>query len=229
MKKFFAIIAFALATMTASAQSYKDLVKSQQEHDKYNKEMANIKPTSADKKASKERKKEGWNVMTGNDPMEIQICKARLLQADIMADDDMQPTKRYITHVARSVSADYDTAFKQARLSAQSEIAALLETKIVEGMQKSTDNNVQSAISATTGGSFSARMKALVQGCLTNMSTPVTIYRVLPNNNYQVEVMIAYDKKELKRQISRKLQQEMKVEGDKALNPIVDEALGEME
>lgn len=225
MKKIFAIIAVAMATLTVSAQSYKDLVKAQQERNKYNKEMANIKPTSDDKKQAKQRKKDGWDVETGADPMDIQICKARMLQAELMADEDMEPTKRYIVAVSQSVSGNKDVAKREASNNAMGEIASMIETKLVEAMERSSDNSIHNAISATTRSTFSARMKAIVQGCLRNMVTPLTIYRVLPNYNYQVEVMVAYDKKQLKRELMQKLQQEMKVEGDKALNPLVDEAL----
>lgn len=225
MKKIFAIIAVAMATLTVSAQSYKDLVKAQQERNKYNKEMANIKPTSADKKQAKQRKKDGWDVMTGKDPMEVQICKARMLQAELMADEDMEPTKRYIVGTSIANYSSYAGAESMARETAMASIASLLETKIVKAAQMSEDGTIQDAISSVGSTTFNERMKTLVQNCLKNMQTPMTVYRVLPNRQYQVEVMVAYDKKQLKRELMQKLQQEMKVEGDKALNPLVDEAL----
>ena len=58
----------------------------------------------------------------------------------------------------------------------------------------------------------------------------VHIYRVLPNNNYQVQVTVAYDKKVMKKQMKRQLAEELEAEGDgldSELDGIVDEVLSE--
>ena len=59
---------------------------------------------------------------------------------------------------------------------------------------------------------------------LTMMTPVIHIYRVLPNNNYQVQVQIAYDKKEMKARLKRQLEEQLEEEGDE-LNDIVDEVI----
>ena len=52
----------------------------------------------------------------------------------------------------------------------------------------------------------------------------LTIYRRLPNNNFEVQVRLAFDKKDLMESLKAKMQQELKIEGDK-LTDIVEQAV----
>lgn len=226
MKKFMTIVAVMMLAATACmAQSYTTLAKAQQEMDKLNKELAYPKPTSADKKEAKALKKEKWMIMAGEDAMEIQIHNSRLYGACLMADDDMAPTKRFILRTSAATSGTIDAAMSEAILSAQTQIALLIQTQLISAMEKGLDNAQSSAISAVTVDKFHQRAKAITEACLTNMLSPMTIYRVLPNNQYQVQVRVAYDKMELKRKLTKKIQNELEMEGDKRLIGIVDEAV----
>lgn len=229
MKKFMTIVAaMMIAATTCMAQSYAALAKAQQEMDKLNKELAYPKPTSADKKEAKALKKEKWMILAGEDPTEIQIHKSRLYGACLMYDDDMQPTKRYILRTSAATSGSLDEALADAILSAQTQIASLIQTQLVSAMEKGLDNAQSSAISAVTVDKFHQRVKAITEQCMTNMQTPLTIYRVMPNNQYQAQVRVAYDKIELKRQLTKKIQKELEMEGDNHLGGIVDEAVDDI-
>ena len=52
----------------------------------------------------------------------------------------------------------------------------------------------------------------------------LTIYRRLPNNNFEVQVRLAFDKKNLIEGMKAKMQKELEIEGDK-LTEIVEQAV----
>lgn len=106
----------------------------------------------------------------------------------------------------------------------------MLETKIAAAMKRKQDNAQNSAIDATTVDKFHERGRAITDATLSMMTPVVHIYRVLPNNNYQVQVTVAYDKKVMKKQMKRQLAEELEAEGDgldSELDGIVDEVLSE--
>mgnify|MGYP006371231551 FL=1 len=92
-------------------------------------------------------------------------------------------------------------------------------------MESKKDNQQNNVISATTVNKFHKRSKAIVDVTLNNTQTPVSIYRVLPNYNCQVQLQVAFDKMELKRKLMQKLRDELEQEGDEDLGGIVDEVL----
>lgn len=127
-------------------------------------------------------------------------------------------------------SGSESVGYSSARAQCQAEIASLLETKIAAAMKRKQDNAENSAIDATTVGKFHERSKAITEATLSMMTPVVHIYRVLPNNNYQVQVTVAYDKKVMKKQMKRQLAEELEAEGDgldNELDGIVDEVLSE--
>ena len=128
------------------------------------------------------------------------------------------PTIRRITQGA----TPYLGSLRAARTAAQTELAALLKTEIVAAIQQKLDNAQGSTITATTVDKFNERARAIVDESLTNSIRVLTIYRRLPNNNFEVQVRLAFDKKELTARMKRNLQKELESEGD-ALNPVIDE------
>lgn len=92
-------------------------------------------------------------------------------------------------------------------------------------METKLDNQQISAISANTVEKFHERAKSIIDACLTNTNTVLSIYRITPQNNYEVQIQLAFDKKELSARLKRKMQQELEQEGDEDLNDIVDSVL----
>ena len=64
----------------------------------------------------------------------------------------------------------------------------------------------------------------IVDQTLTNSIPVLTIYRRLPNKNFEVQVRIAFDKKDLITRIKRSMRKELEADGDKLLD-IVDRAI----
>lgn len=213
-----------MTTTTTFAQSAIELARQQQELNDINRKMLNQKPTKEAKKQAKEFVKDGWKVPAGDRSIEQQLTESQLYGAELMADENGAPTKRYIQQTAIVTSGTYNAGYAAARANAQVELAALLKTEIVAAMQSKIDNAQTSGINATTVDKFNERTKAIVDQALTNAIPFMKIYRRLPNNNFEVQVRIAFDKKELAARLKRNMQKELEEEGDE-LNSLIDEIL----
>ena len=224
MKKFLSIIAIAMVSCVAFAQNATDLAKQQKQLNEINMKMLNAKPTKDAKRQAKQFKKEGWVVPAGEKTIEKQLTESQLLGEELMTDEEGGITKRFILHTASQVSGTYNTGYAAARTAAITELAATLRTQVAAAMQQKADNQQTSAINAVTVDKFNQRAKSIIDATLTNSRPVVAIYRVLPNKNYEVQVRLAFDKKELSARIKRAMQRELEQEGDE-LNDIVDEVL----
>lgn len=226
MKKTIAMLVIAFAALTsANAQSAVELAKQQKELNKINMELLNSKVTKQAKKQAKRYEKEGWVVPAGSEDLEHQVNNVQLLRKELMADEMGNPTPRYIIQGGQSTSGTINTGVALARTNAQVELAAMLETRVAAALELKESNQQTSSITATTVEKFHERAKAIIDASLTNTRTMLTIYRELPNHNYQVQVQLAYDKKELYARLKRAMQQQLEIEGDEDLNGIVDDVL----
>ena len=88
-------------------------------------------------------------------------------------------------------------------------------------MQQKLDNSESDALTAITIDKFNQRSRMIVDQTLTNAIPVLSIYRRLPNNKFEVQVRIAFDKKELIARIKRNMELELEKDGDK-LYDIVD-------
>lgn len=225
MKKFFFIIMMTVIfAVGANAQSATDLARQQQELNEIMRKSLNAKPTKDAKKQAKELKTQGWMVPAGERSIEQQVTESQFLGAELMSDENGAPIKRFIQHTGVSTAGTYNAAYAAGRSNAQVEIANMLETEIAAAMQGKLDNAQQNAVNATTVEKFNQRIKAIVHESLLNSIPVLAIYRVLPNNNFEVQVRIAFDKKEVAARLKRALQKELEMEGDE-LNGMVDDAL----
>lgn len=223
-KMFFMLVAAMMCSMTMTAQSALELAKEQRKLNEVNTKMLNQKPTRDAKKQARKLKKDGWVVPVGEKTIEKQLTESQLLGEELMVDETGSPTRRYIQHTASQVAGTYNAGYAAARNAAIVELASNLKTQVAAAMQAKLDNSQTSSINAVTIDKFNERAKAIVDASLTNTRAVVAIYRVLRNNNYEVQVRLAYDKKELAASLKRKMQQELEMEGDE-LNDLVDEVI----
>lgn len=226
MKKMILMVAAVLMTSTAvNAQSAIELARQQKELNDINRKMLNQKPTKDAKKQAKELKKEGWVVPAGELSIEQQLTNSQLYSAELMADENGAPTKRFIMQTAIQTAGSYNSGYAAARTAAMTELAGLLKTEIVSAFQQKLDNAQNSSINATTVDKFNQRTKGIIDQALTNSISCVKIYRRLPNNNFEVQVQLAFDKKELAARLKRNMQKELEQEGDEELGGIVNDVL----
>lgn len=220
----FMLVTAMMCTMTMTAQSAIELAKDQRELNKINTKMLNQKSTRDARIQARKLKKAGWLVPVGEKTIEKQLTESQLLGEELMVDETGSPTRRYIQHTASQVAGTYNAGYAAARNAAVVELAANLKTQVAAAMQAKLDNNQTSSISTVTIDKFNQRARAIVDASLTNTRAVVAIYRMHPNNNYEVQVRLAYDKKELAARLKRAMQQELEMEGDE-LNDLVDEVM----
>lgn len=221
MKKILSFVAAIMIATTATAQTAMELARQQQELNAINMKMLNAKPTKQAKKQAKELKAEGWTVPAGDVDIAQQVTRSQLYSAELTTDESGNVTKRYIMQTAQQTAGTYNSGYAAARAAAQTELAAMLKTELVTAMQQKLDNSQNNALTATTIDKFNQRSRMIVDQTLTNAIPVLAIYRRLPNNNFEVQVRIAFDKKELIARIKRNMEQELEKEGDK-LYDIVD-------
>lgn len=221
MKKTIILLVSVMITMVSFAQSAKELAKEQAELRAIHMKMLNAKPTKEAKKQAKQLAKEGWGVPVGEKSIERQITESQIYGEEIMTDELGGMTKRFMMQTAVQTAGTYNAGYAAARANAQVELAALLKTEIVAAMQSKLDNAQSSTISTITVDKFNQRSKSIVDETLTNAIPTVVIYRRLQNNNFEVQVRLAFDKKELAARLKRNMRQELEKEGDE-LEPIVD-------
>lgn len=224
MKKILVIIAAAMMALNMSAQNAVDLARQQQELNAIHIKMVNAKPSKAAKKQAKELKKQGWTEPAGELPMEQQITISQLYGMEQMLDASGVPQRRFIQETGQQTAGSYNAAYAAARAAAQTELAAMLQSEIVAAWQQKLDNSQSGATSAITNDKFNQRVKAVIDQTLTNSIPVLAIYRRLPNNNFEVQARIAYDKQTLMNQLRNNLQKALENDGDK-LEEIVDDII----
>ena len=215
MKKIISIVVMAIMFVAgAQAQSAIDMNRQQNELNGILRKTLNAKPTKEAKKEAKQFMKQGWSVPAGERSIEQQITESQLLGAEVMADENGAPTRRFIQHAAVTVAGTYNAAYATGRANAQAEIANMLATEIAAAMKGKLDNSQQNTITATSVDKYNQRIRSIVHESLTNSIPVLSMYRTLPNNNVEVQVRIAFDKKEVTARLKRNLQKELEVEGD---------------
>lgn len=226
MKKIVCLLVLASANIAlTSAQNAIELAQQQKQLNKINMELLNSKVSKSAKAEAKKLRKQGWLVPAGSKDIEHQINTVQLLTEELMADEAGNPTKRYIIRNGMATAGAVNTGIASARTNAQVELAAMLETRVAGAMEQKLDNQQNTSITTTTVEKFHERVKAIIDASLTNTRTELTVYRELPNHNYQVQVQVVFDKKELEARLKRAMQQQLEKEGDEELNDIVDEVL----
>ncbi len=225
MKKVIVMMVMAISASVVFAQSAAELAKQQRALNEINMKMLNTKPSKDARKQEKKLVKQGWLVPAGGKTIAKQITEVQLLGEELMADENGNPVKRYILRSAQAVSGTFNTGVATARANAQVELAAMLQTKVAAAMESKLDNQQATSITAHTVEKFHERAKSIIDACLTNTNTVLSIYRVTAQKNYEVQVQVVFDKKELSSRLKRRLQQELEQEGDEDLNDIVDSVL----
>ena len=221
MKKILFFVAALMIAATATAQTAMELARQQQELNAINMAMLNAKPTKQAKKQAKELKAEGWTVPAGDLDIAQQVTRSQLYSAELATDESGNVTKRYIMQTAQQTAGTYNSGYAAARAAAQTELAAMLKTELVTAMQQKLDNSESDALTAITIDKFNQRSRMIVDQTLTNAIPVLSIYRRLPNNKFEVQVRIAFDKKELIARIKRNMELELEKDGDK-LYDVVD-------
>lgn len=221
------LLAAACVATAMQAQTASELAKQQMEQNSVYRKMLDAKPTKSAKKQAKEFKKEGWRVTAGAKSLEQQITESQIYGEALTVDENGSTIKRYMIQAGMQTAGSYNAGFAAARTAAMVELASMLRTRIVAAMQYKLDNSQSQAITAVTIDKFNQRSKAIVDAELTRSILLLAMYRNTSNNLYEVQVRLAFDKKELAARLKRQMQKQLEAEGDE-LEELVDEVLGEI-
>lgn len=226
MKKFiFLTFLTIMGVATASAQ-YEESMQISASRAKAAKKMssANLKPESQDKKAAKELKKKGWQVVGSAAPIEQQIRNDRFLKEQEMLDEYGTPSARYYEHSTISIGETYNAAFLAARSACQTEVQSQIETKIAGVFERQIVNQ-QEGKDAVSVDDTKGKIKSIIQGCLNNARPGMQLYRENRNGNTEVMVTYFYDKKTIAQQLKKKLREALRDKSDEQLGEATEEAI----
>lgn len=222
MKKMISLLVVALMATTAFAQSAKELAKQQKELNEIHMKALNGKVSKDAKKQAKEFRKDGWQVPMGEMSLERQINKSMLYDQELMTNEDGGITQRFLQHTGQQTAGSYNTAYAAARSAALTEVASLMGTKLGAVWKTQRGNGQESAVSAASNDKFNESLMGIVRESITNAIPMGVMYRVLPNNNYQVMVRLGFDKKEIAARLKRNLKKELEMEGDRVDGMVED-------
>ena len=177
MKKLGTFLMLLVAMTFAMPTSYAQLSK---------KEEKRIE--KAAKKDAKDLKKEGWKVAPGNPSMELQLIESYKMQFQ----KDEYGYDKFIQGEAMTVGQVYDAALSQAQNLSKIDLAAKMETRVIQIIDNKLANKEISRDEATSLATCISAGKNLVAQKLGQVITPVKLYRDLPNGNIEVRVMVFY-------------------------------------
>lgn len=191
MKK---ILFVALAAIVAASSAFAD-VKEEKVNYKERKaiyamsrEQIDAKVSKATKKEVKRLKKEGWQVAPGGLPIERQLERSYMLM--MQYDEDMMP--KYIPGSGTSVGENYDAAKVQAQALSMQSLAGTISQEVAGLIENTVDNKQLTAGEAASVVKTLSNSAALIEQRIGRTIPVVELYRVLPNNNKEVRVMIFY-------------------------------------
>ena len=225
MKKIISLFIVIAASTMSYAQDAKDLAKKQMELNEINMKLANQKPTKEAKKLAKTYKKDGWVVPIGQPSIERQITKMYLYQEELMTDGSGNPTTRYITTSATQTAGTYNAGYAAARAAAQADVARTIREKVSSITKQSMGNSQENSQTAASVDILQTKTMTMVDEVLTGSIPLLIAYRRLLNNNFEVQVGVAYDKKELGSRLRSKLLQELGEGNEAFVDGIVDKAM----
>lgn len=224
MKRMISLLTLVAIATLSFAQSATELAKQQREQNAAYMKLLNMKPSKSAKKEAKNYKKQGWEIPAGESDLALQITKSQLLGEELMTDEEGNTTHRYYQHTGMATSGAYNTGFATARANALTEVASMMRTQLVAAWKAKNDNSQGGATTVTANEKFHQRIAGIVDESITNAQPTVKMYRRV-GNNFEVQVRLAFDKKELAARLKRNAQKELENEGDEELDDMIDEML----
>lgn len=226
MKKIFLILAVIMSMPHIFAQNTSGQTsKEQTESDAFYIKLLNVKPTKKAKKQAKKLKKEGWMVPAGEKSIEEQLMQCLLYRKELIKTENGEITNRFIMGFGAQSAKNYNTSYAVACANAQTELAGMLNTEIVAVIEMGLENVQYSSVDAATMNRFSAKSQHVVDVTLKNSKPVLVIYRRLQNNDFEVQVQLAFDNQELAARLKCNMQKTLEGEED-SLDSVVDEVFG---
>lgn len=150
-----------------------------------------------------------WRVPLGAQPLEMQLAKAFRMANEVTEDGD----PKWIMGEAMSPGQTYDAAKKQALSLAIGQLAQKIQSTIAEEIETANGNSQLGkgeAVSVTETVTASTQW---VTGTIKKVVTVIEAYQNLPNQNFNVRVMVAYNEQKAMSAAKEALREEMLKKG----------------
>lgn len=145
------------------------------------------KQTKLAAKEAKKLEKEGWKTM--NLPIQTQLEETWEMQAQ----RDEDGFKSFIVKEVVAISNSYSAAQSQAENIAKIRIAGDIGSSVASLTDIALKNEEISAADAATVAKIAEEAKVLVSQELGRIVTGQTLYRITPENKYEVRVVVLYN------------------------------------
>lgn len=172
----------------------------------------------AAKKDAKQLAKEGWKVAPGNPSMELQLIDSYKMQYQ----RDEFGYDKFIQGEAMTVGQMYDAALFQAQNLSKMDLAAKMETRVIQIIDNKLANKEITRDEATSLATSVSAGKNLVAQKLGQVITPVKLYRDLPNGNIEVRVISYYSQALAMRAAKEALRGELEKEASELAGKVDD-------
>ena len=213
MKKVMLLVMSAMFVFgQASAQSdTRDIMKQRAKLENQSRKMTNDAKASKDaKKQAKQYRKEGWNTMPGQLPLEKQV--ERSFQFQNMFEEDLV-TPKYVWGDASSIAQVYDAGKMQALELSRQNLAAAIETQVARLVSDNVSNDQLAQGQATSLVQTLSKAKSKVTAKLGQTVPVVEMYRKLDDGTVEVRTQIFYSMDKAREVVRDALRQQMLEEG----------------
>lgn len=203
-----AMLIFGQASAQSNAQ---DVMKQRAKLENQSRKMQNNAKASKDaKKQAKQYKKEGWNTMPGQLPLEKQLERAFLFQNQW--EDDLV-TPKFVWGDASSIAQVYDAGKMQALELSRQNLAGNIETQVARLLTDNVSNDQLAQGQATSLVQTLSKAKSKVTAKLGQTVPVVEMYRKHDDGTVEVRVQIAYSMDKAREVAREALRQQMQEEG----------------
>lgn len=203
-----AMLIFGQASAQSNAQ---DVMKQRAKLENQSRKMQNNAKASKDaKKQAKQYKKEGWNTMPGQLPLEKQLERAFLFQNQW--EDDLV-TPKFVWGDASSIAQVYDAGKMQSLELSRQNLAGNIETQVARLLTDNVSNDQLAQGQATSLVQTLSKAKSKVTAKLGQTVPVVEMYRKHDDGTVEVRVQIAYSMDKAREVAREALRQQMQEEG----------------
>lgn len=158
-----------------------------QQSDKTLKKDLKAKVDKDCRKEAKVLKKEGWQVMTGNLPLEKQLQEARYAQLDTNVETG---EKMYFTASHQSLGGNYSAAKQIADSRAMAELAQQVNASVAKKVTEQISNLNLGENDIELVDEMVSANKSVVAASLQGTHPVLEIYREAGHGKYEVRVMV---------------------------------------
>ena len=135
--------------------------------------------------------KEGWGVSPGHLPLSEQLSRSYSMQKEV----DSDGFQKYVTGDGMSTGTNYDAAKMQALELAKIDLAQKLQSEIIANIENDLSNSQEEQDDAVSVAKTVLSSRNFIRQKLGRVITLVELYRVKPNKNKEVMVVIACNSK----------------------------------